>query len=247
MGEEDTYSIEELASQAGMTARNVRAYRTRGLLPPPLRRGRVTRYDRRHLERLLDVQQLREAGVPLRMITEAAERGADLSQGGELWRLMVTESSPWARPAAPETRRANGEHVTSVDLRGTENGELPPIGQPVDWQPLHASLVSQLGADPLLRRRLVALGVLSGSGQLIHGSSDVGMSLQAMTVHGVPPGTALTMAAQAAEATRSLATLLADLLTDAGHIVSPALRDLLVRLTLGVMRDTLAKELDAVR
>jgi DNA-binding transcriptional MerR regulator len=91
MGEDDTYSIEELAAKAGMTARNVRAYRTRGLLPPPLRRGRVTRYDRAHLERLRDVQQLREAGVPLRMITEAAERGADLSQGGELWRLMVTE------------------------------------------------------------------------------------------------------------------------------------------------------------
>jgi len=254
MGEDDTYSIEELAAQAGMTARNVRAYRTRGLLPPPLRRGRVTRYDRRHLERLLDVQQLREAGVPLRMITEAAERGADLSQGGELWRLMVTESSPWSRAhAAHEMRSAavgtgvRDAAVSSVDLRGTDNGELPPVGEPVDWQPLHPALVSHLGADPALRQQLMALGVVSGSGRLLYGSSDVGTSLQAMTGQGVTPAMALSVAGQAAEATRSLAALLSDLLSDAGHMVSPALRDVLVRLTLGVMRDTLAKELDAVR
>jgi DNA-binding transcriptional MerR regulator len=257
MGEDDTYSIEELAAQAGMTARNVRAYRTRGLLPPPLRRGRVTRYDQRHLERLLDVQQLREAGVPLRMITEAAERGADLSQGGELWRLMVTDSSPWSRTGTANDVRpepvGTGRHdtmgaVSSVDLRGAEkNGELAPVGAPVDWQPLHPTLVSQLGADPTLRRQLTALGVVSGSGRLLYGSSDVGTSLQDMTAQGIPPATALSVAGHAAEATRNLATLVSDLLTDTGHLVSPQLLDSLVRLTLGVMRDTLAKELDAVR
>jgi DNA-binding transcriptional MerR regulator len=255
MGDDDTYSIEELAAQAGMTARNVRAYRTRGLLPPPLRRGRVTRYDRRHLERLLDVQQLREAGVPLRMITEAAERGADLSQGGELWRLLVTESSPWSRasvghdvrPVAVGAVHEQVSSVSSVDLRDADDRDLPPIGDPVDWQPLHPALVTHLGADPGLRRQLVALGIVSGSGRLLYGSADVGMSLSAMTAHGIPPGTALSVAGQAAEATRSLATLVADLLGDAGHLLTPALRDVLVRLTLGVMRDTLAKELDAVR
>jgi DNA-binding transcriptional MerR regulator len=250
MGDDDTYSIEELAAQAGMTARNVRAYRTRGLLPPPLRRGRVTRYDRRHLDRLLDVQQLREAGVPLRMITEAAERGADLSQGGELWRLMVTESSPWSRARA----RAEGgtgtvggsptrSGVSSVDLRSAGNGER---GRGTSWEPLHPALATQLGNDPLLRRRLVALGVVSGTGRVLYGSSDVGMSLQALTGEGIPSTTALHVAAQAAEATRSAAKAVTEVLSDAGHIVSPALRDVLMRLTMGVMRDTLAKELDTV-
>ena len=265
MGEDETYSIEELATQAGMTARNVRAYRTRGLLPPPLRRGRVTRYDRGHLERLRDVQQLREAGVPLRMITEAAERGADLSQGGELWRLMVTESSPWSRAGtANDVRplRAGAGHdpaagpagpvspvssVSSVDLRGTENGELAPAGTPADWQPLHPALVSQLGADPSLRRHLTALGVVSGSGRLLYGSRDVGASLLAMTGHGVPAGTALSVAGHAAESTRNLAALVTDLLGDAGHMVSPQLLESLLRLTLGVMRDTLTRELNTVR
>jgi DNA-binding transcriptional MerR regulator len=258
MGEDDTYSIEELAAQAGMTARNVRAYRTRGLLPPPLRRGRITRYDHSHLERLLDVQQLRESGVPLRMITEAAERGADLSQGGDLWRLMVTEDSPWSRSGgvangreAPAARGATTHDaglagVNSVDLRGTE-AEPGPIGAPVRWEPLHPTLISHLGNDPGLRDRLVSLGVVSGSGRLLYGSADVGVSLQAITGTGITAATALTVAGQAAEATRALAGLLQDLLSEAGHIVSPTLRDPLIRLTLGVMRDTLAKELDAVR
>jgi DNA-binding transcriptional MerR regulator len=250
MGEDDTYSIEELAAQAGMTARNVRAYRTRGLLPPPLRRGRVTRYDRAHLERLRDVQQLREAGVPLRMITEAAERGADLSQGGELWRLMVTEESPWSRAAAPQhethAARTGTPHdagVSSVDLRSTETDTLV---EPVGWEPLHPELVSHLGEDQALRHRLMTLGVVSGSGRLLYGSTDVGWSLQAMTGTGVATGTALSVAAQTAETTRALAELLQSLLAEAGHVVSPAVRDVLVRLTLAVMRDTLAKQLDAV-
>jgi DNA-binding transcriptional MerR regulator len=252
MGEDDTYSIEELAAQAGMTARNVRAYRTRGLLPPPLRRGRVTRYDRGHLERLLDVQQLREAGVPLRMITEAAERGADLSQGGELWRLMVKDQSPWSRTGGAnghdaQAARNSSSHeggVSSVDLRAAEVPDA--LGEPVGWEPLHPELVSHLGDDAPLRHQLVALGVVSGSGRLLYGSADVGGSLHAMTGAGLPAGTALAVAAQAGESTRALAELLQGLLADAGHAVAPPLRDLLMRLTLGVMRDTLTKELDAV-
>lgn len=33
------YRIDELAHAAGTTSRNVRAYRERGLLPPPRKRG----------------------------------------------------------------------------------------------------------------------------------------------------------------------------------------------------------------
>jgi DNA-binding transcriptional MerR regulator len=234
-----------------MTARNVRAYRTRGLLPPPLRRGRVTRYDRGHLERLRDVQQLREAGVPLRMITEAAERGADLSQGGELWRLMVKAESPWSRTGggpqheihAARTAAAHDVGVSSVDLRATDADTLV---EPVGWEPLHPELVSHLGEDPALRHRLMTLGVVSGSGRLLYGSTDVGWSLQAMTGTGVATGTALSVAAQTAETTRTLAERLQALLAEAGHVVSPTVRDVLVRLTLAVMRDMLAKELDTV-
>ena len=70
-----TYTIEELAERAGMTPRNVRAYRTKGLLPAPVRRGRTAVYHDEHLRRLVDVQRLRDAGVPLGMIAHAVRRG----------------------------------------------------------------------------------------------------------------------------------------------------------------------------
>ena len=85
MGAKDTYTIDELAQAAGMTPRNVRAYRTKGLLAPPIRVGRTSRYRTAHLDRLRDIRRLREAGLPLKLIIEAANRGEDLSLTGMLW------------------------------------------------------------------------------------------------------------------------------------------------------------------
>jgi len=46
------YRIRELAGVSGVTERNIRAYRERGLLDPPCRRGRDALYDDRHLAQL---------------------------------------------------------------------------------------------------------------------------------------------------------------------------------------------------
>jgi DNA-binding transcriptional MerR regulator len=85
MGAKDSFTIDELAQAAGMTPRNVRAYRTKGLLSPPIRVGRTSRYRTAHLDRLRDIRQLREAGLPLKLIIEAAQRGEDLGPEGTLW------------------------------------------------------------------------------------------------------------------------------------------------------------------
>ena len=85
MGAQDSFTIDELAAAAGMTPRNVRAYRTKGLLFPPIRVGRTSQYRTAHLHRLRDIRQLREAGLPLKMIIEAANRGEDLGPNGALW------------------------------------------------------------------------------------------------------------------------------------------------------------------
>ena len=85
MGADDSFTIDELAAAAGMTPRNVRAYRTKGLLQPPIRDGRASRYRIAHLHRLRDVRALREAGLPLKMIISAAGRGEDLGSTGALW------------------------------------------------------------------------------------------------------------------------------------------------------------------
>ncbi|GLY33578.1 MerR family transcriptional regulator [Kineosporia sp. NBRC 101731] len=103
MGAQDTFTIEELATAAGMTPRNVRAYRTKGLLAPPTRVGRTSRYQDSHLRRLRDIRQLRDAGLPLKMIIDAAARGEDLGPTGALWQA--------AGPTAVERgrRRLDGD------------------------------------------------------------------------------------------------------------------------------------------
>ena len=167
---------------------------------------------------------------------------------------MVTDSSPWSRRAtADDAEDAGGAGTAgsarpgmSVDLRSAGNGEGGLDDGP-GWEPLHPALATHLSNDPSLKARLADLGVVTGSGRLLYGSTDVGMSLRAMTGEGIPSATALTVAAEAAEASRDLAAGVLDVVTGAGHDVSPAVRDVLVRLTLGVMRDALVKELDVVR
>jgi DNA-binding transcriptional MerR regulator len=99
MGAQDSFTIDELAAAAGMTPRNVRAYRTKGLLAPPIRVGRTSQYRTAHLNRLRDIRKLRDAGLPLKMIIEAAHRGEDLGPDGALW---------LAAGRAPETDRPDG-------------------------------------------------------------------------------------------------------------------------------------------
>jgi DNA-binding transcriptional MerR regulator len=64
-------TIEELARRAGVTTRNVRAYRTAGLLPAPHLEGRPGRYGDEHLRRLSAVASLQRRGWSLAAIRDA--------------------------------------------------------------------------------------------------------------------------------------------------------------------------------
>jgi DNA-binding transcriptional MerR regulator len=119
MGADDTFTIDELAQAAGMTPRNVRAYRTKGLLPPPIRDGRASSYRTAHLHRLRHIRELREAGLPLKLIIEAAQRGDDLSPRGPLSRLTATL-------APPADRRDTGDDVTPRAIDAVPHNEGAP-------------------------------------------------------------------------------------------------------------------------
>ena len=49
---EGLLTIDELAVAVGMTVRNTRYYASLGLMPPPIKRGRVAYYDDVHRARL---------------------------------------------------------------------------------------------------------------------------------------------------------------------------------------------------
>jgi DNA-binding transcriptional MerR regulator len=66
-------TIDELARTAGMTARNIRAHQSRGLLPPPDIEGRTGYYGREHVARLEVITGLQAAGFNLEAIKRLIE------------------------------------------------------------------------------------------------------------------------------------------------------------------------------
>jgi len=82
--EADGLTIDELAQRVGMTARNVRAYQSRGLIPPPELKGRTGYYDGEHVARLELIRDLQAEGFNLESIRRILERAPGGSVGSVL-------------------------------------------------------------------------------------------------------------------------------------------------------------------
>jgi DNA-binding transcriptional MerR regulator len=113
-----SYSVKTLASRAGSTVRNVRAYQDKGLLPQPGRRGRHAVYDSMHLARLRFIVRLLKRGYTLSSIKDLldAER-----QGGGPGRSvigLVTEvAGPWSDESPTVVTREELVKMLGVDDR----------------------------------------------------------------------------------------------------------------------------------
>ena len=68
MGAETLLTLEELTARVGMSVRNIRFYTTRGLVRPPVRRGRSGYYGPDHVARLELVRELQGHGFTLAAI-----------------------------------------------------------------------------------------------------------------------------------------------------------------------------------
>jgi DNA-binding transcriptional MerR regulator/GAF domain-containing protein len=74
-------TIDEFARQVNSSARNVRAYLERGLLPPPRMVARTGLYDQRHVQRMAVIHRLQQSGFSLegiRVLCEAQAAGNTL-------------------------------------------------------------------------------------------------------------------------------------------------------------------------
>jgi DNA-binding transcriptional MerR regulator len=67
-------TLDELTRRVGVSVRNVRFYTTRGLVPPPIRRGRSGYYTSDHLARLELVRELQAHGFTLAAIEKYVAR-----------------------------------------------------------------------------------------------------------------------------------------------------------------------------
>src|ERR1700710_1025079 len=65
---ENDLTIEQLAAETGITVRNIRSHRARGLLPAPEVRDRVGYYGPEHVDRLKMIQELQGDGFNLKGI-----------------------------------------------------------------------------------------------------------------------------------------------------------------------------------
>jgi DNA-binding transcriptional MerR regulator len=68
-------TIRELAQRTGMTVRNIRAHQTRGLLPPPVVRGRTGYYNEEHVARIELTREMQADGLNLEAIRRVLDSG----------------------------------------------------------------------------------------------------------------------------------------------------------------------------
>jgi DNA-binding transcriptional MerR regulator len=66
----ENLTIEELAERSGVSIRTIRFYITEGLLPAPQSRGRNAAYTEEALDRLILIQKLKDAHLPLKEIRD---------------------------------------------------------------------------------------------------------------------------------------------------------------------------------
>lgn len=105
------YRLEDLARESGISARDIRAYRERGLLDPPRRVGRSALYDDYHLSQLNTISQLLRKGYNSAHIAEffaSMRQGTDLADILGLQRAVLgqTPSRGTGTPPSRSTPRA---------------------------------------------------------------------------------------------------------------------------------------------
>ena len=67
------YRVEQLAATCDVSVDTVRFYQSRGLVPQPVREGRVAWYDEEHAERIRRIRELQRKGLTLAAIARVVE------------------------------------------------------------------------------------------------------------------------------------------------------------------------------
>ncbi|MDF3281031.1 MULTISPECIES: MerR family transcriptional regulator [unclassified Gordonia (in: high G+C Gram-positive bacteria)] len=177
------YRIDDLARAAGTTTRNVRGYQDRGLLPRPLRRGRIAIYTDAHLKRLKVINDLLKRGFTIRHIGEfltGVQRGDDLADVLGLREVVSERWSTTQSATVSADELAEMLHTTDPDniARLTEFGLIRPDSDDPDPQGyviLDPETVAGYG-------RLVALGLTLSHILDVHAELDRAMDAAANTL-----------------------------------------------------------------
>lgn len=123
----DLMTLDELTQRVGMSVRNVRFYTTRGLVPPPIRRGRSGYYTAEHLVRLELVRELQAHGFTLSAIEGYVARiPADATP--ETIALHRTLLAPWMAELPETISRRELARRAGRDLSDSDLSTLNALG-----------------------------------------------------------------------------------------------------------------------
>jgi DNA-binding transcriptional MerR regulator len=120
-------TLDELTNRVGMSVRNVRFYTTKGLVPPPIRRGRSGYYSRDHVARLELVQELQGHGFTLSAI-ERYVAGIPADATPEDIALRRAMLAPWQVDQPVEMSRADLEKRVDRRLTRKDLDTLAALG-----------------------------------------------------------------------------------------------------------------------
>ena len=160
-------TIRELAERTGMTVRNIRAHQTRGLLPPPVVRGRTGYYNDEHVSRIALTREMQADGLNLEAIRRVLESGEG----------AATEIFDFTRALRAPFEDETPEIVEAAELASVwDNGDGAP--------------------DPELLRRAEKLGILRAlpDGRIEVISPRLERAAEALAELGVGPDGALATA-----------------------------------------------------
>lgn len=127
-------AIEALAARTGVTVRNIRAYTTAKLLPPPRLQGRLGLYGDEHVQRLALIRELREQGFGIEAIrrifgrTPAASWRDLLAVARSVSGSLFAEETPVVVSAKALAAKWKGQMTPALLARAAKAGlmhELP--------------------------------------------------------------------------------------------------------------------------
>jgi DNA-binding transcriptional MerR regulator len=129
---ESTLTIEQLASESGMTVRNIRSHRARGLLPAPDVRDRVGYYGAHHVTRLRLIQELQSEGFNLKGIERLIEQSPGPAEQFISFKRALGASFETEEPqafTAEELTERFGDDSGEALKQAIASGALTPIGE----------------------------------------------------------------------------------------------------------------------
>lgn len=168
------YRLDDLARISGVTARNIRAYRERGLLDPPRRQGRAAIYDDYHLAQLRTIDDLLGRGFTSAHIAEFFETmraGGSVAELLGLQRAMLRPRPEPGDDATPDGLRVEIDPASAAGARLVELGLAQRSGSALLFTDAVIGRGVARSADPPVYARLV-LAVLDASREGVESLAD---------------------------------------------------------------------------